>query len=306
MKKIISNICRIAAVAVAGVLIVLSATVTFGENPGFKAVPTWNEIFSAVGLGGNTDETYVAVADVGNADCILLYSRGYCAVIDTGDVGDNGQTVVKFLKSRNIKTVDALFITHPHSDHIGGLSAVLENFTVKTAVLPDMTGAEGNFSEEQLSTALAASGTQRVTPTEGLEFTVGEIKLSVLMYLHSAKEENDRSVIIAAEADGVNILFMGDATQVAEAELLDRYPELQADILKVGHHGSGTSGSEDFIKTVSPKYAAISCGTYYSDVPNSKVIKRLTDVGASIKRTDINSDITYYIENGGVRVETKR
>lgn len=298
MSSLKTSIRRVLVLSIAAVVLLLSAIVTLTGK--------WDSVFGFVGLSGISDETYVAVADVGNSDFIVLYSQGHCAVIDTGDVGDNGYTVVNFLKKRNIKTVDVLFITHPHSDHMGGLEAVLNNFSVNTAVLPDMTEGRDILCSDDLDRALSRSQTQRIQASEGKTFTVGEFELEVLMSLTDAKEENDRSVVITAEAYGRDFLFMGDAGEAAESELLSRYPRLEADVLKVGHHGSKTATSSSFVEAVKPEFAAISCGTQFEDVPSAEVIERLLDAGVQVNRTDINSDIIYFVNEEGICVETGR
>ena len=120
-------------------------------------------------------------------------------------------------------------------------------------------------------------------------------------------EENNQSVIVMAELDGIKFLFTGDAEAKAEQALLDEGINIDCDVLKVGHHGSSSSSSQSFLAAATPEYAAISVGenNIYSH-PSSSVVSALEDCGAQILRTDTDGDITFYIENGEIRTETEK
>ncbi len=289
------------------VALLISLLISFGEIFGLGFVPTWEEIFAAVGLRPQENRSFVAVVDVGDADCTVVYSEGVCAVIDAGDMGDNGAGVKRFLQSRNIKQIDYLVLTHYHSDHIGGAKTLVESFPVGAVLLPGYT--DGQEDAELVQTtlnAINAAGIPAEPAAEGKTFTVGEFRFKVLLALVDANSENDRSTILAAEKGGVSLLFMADLSSKGERMLLEHYPDLKADFLRVGHHGSKGSTSEEWVRTVCPKYAAISCGSKWASVPSAEVVARLEEAGADVKRTDMNSHIVYYFEKDGVEVETQR
>lgn len=290
------------------VALLLSLVITFGGSLGLSFVPTWSQIYSAVGLGEEIDETsYISVVDVGNADCIVVYSKGACAVIDTGNVGDNGSNVAAFLKSRGVKQIDYLILTHFHEDHIGGAERLLSDFPVGIVLLPkERPDEEKNPLAARVMAAVYGSSVKVSCLSEGATFSAGEFDFEVALVLKNAKDENDGSAVIKAEAFGMDFLFMADAGIEAEKAFIEKYPEYRVDFLKVGHHGSATASSEEFINAVKPRYAAVSCGTRWESVPSTEVISRLRAVGADVKRTDIDSHITYYFENGGVKIEKER
>ena len=289
--------------------LLLSLAITFGSSLGLSFVPTWPQIYKAVGLGENEpmEENCISVADVGDADCIVIQSQGECAVIDTGNVGDNGQKVLAFLKSRGVKQVDYLILTHYHDDHIGGAERIISELPVGIILLPEYDPIPQDSPLGARVLQAAENSTAKVHRlSEGLTFSVGDFRFEVALAMNEAKDDNDRSVVLKANGFDMKFLFMADAGEAAEKAFLAKFPDYKADFLKVGHHGSATASTEEFINAVHPTYAAISCGTRWESVPSSEVMKRLKNVGANIKRTDINSHIIYYFENGGVRIETER
>ena len=140
-----------------------------------------------------------------------------------------------------------------------------------------------------------------------MNFKIGEFTVTVLAYYGDTSNENNKSVIIMAEIDGIRFLFTGDAESKTEKALLDEGLNIDCDVLKVGHHGSDSSSSEKFLKATTPKYAAISVGqnNIYSH-PSESVVTSLKNCGAQILRTDTNGDITFYVENQNIRAETER
>ena len=205
---------------VAALLIAL--IIGFGPNLGLGFVPSWAERYNAVGLGGVGSGDSVAVVDVGNADCIVIQSNDMCAVIDCGDVGDNGNTVCKFLKSRNIKQIDYLVLTHYHSDHIGGAKALAESFPVGIALLPpDLEDTTDVQLANEVVETIKSKGIKTETLAEGLKFAVGNFGLDVLLLRREAEDENDRSAVISARIGEKNLLFMADASVESEKELIE-------------------------------------------------------------------------------------
>ena len=120
-------------------------------------------------------------------------------------------------------------------------------------------------------------------------------------------DENDRSVIVMAKVQGLEFLFTGDAGSKAEEQLLDEHIDISCDVLKVGHHGSSTATSDEFLAKAAPEYAAISVGedNIYSH-PSEEVVSALEYRGAEIFRTDTDGDITFLIENGEIVTETEK
>lgn len=226
--------------------------------------------------------------DVGQGDSAFLCTSAGNALIDTGEA-DARQFVHLSVQPYGSR-LEYLIITHPHSDHMGGASYILEKMEVGTVVLPRSDTWDDGYAS--LLGAVSKSGASVLFAVPGLEFSLGDARFTVLAPLDQYGEENDRSAVIRMDFGKTSALFTGDAEQLSEADQLREYAGrdgglLNTDILKVGHHGSSTSSSYPYLWAVSPEYAVISCGKNNSyGHPAADVIKRLETIGAKILRTD--------------------
>ena len=198
--------------------------------------------------------------DVGMGDAILLrcYSDGAAEdmMIDTGD-RDHAAFVAAYMRDMSVTELRSLVLTHPHADHIGGASGILDSFAVDQIVLPPIetdTATYGKLMDkiEMLSVPL-------LYPQIGdtLRFSAAQLTLlAPAPVLYQA--ENDWSLVYMLDYAGRKVLFMGDAEAASEEDMMLAWEDLHADVLKVGHHGSATSTSYDFAQAVSPAYAIIS------------------------------------------------
>ncbi len=240
-----------------------------------------------ISSSSNAGTVKVHFIDVGQADSIYISLPNHNDIlIDAGNTSD-GSTVVNYLKNHGMDdTLELVIATHPHEDHIGGLPAVYSAFKVEDTIDCGMyadTAAYKNYSDG------AHNKGDYWEVDNNQTFTYGNVKLQILTGATVWDNANDYSVVSRLDTGDIEFLFMGDAGFPAEAALTG---ELDAEILKVGHHGSGTSTSAALLSRVKPEAAVISVGagnTYGH--PTAETLQRLTDAGATIYRTDLNGDI---------------
>ncbi len=252
-------------------------------------------------------QDFVKIMDVGQADAALIYSNGCSAVIDAG-LTSSADDISEDLRSADIKDIDALLITHLHMDHAGALAKIAMSFPIDNLIIPNRdSSAEAMPTVNEAEKRVVAEKGKVFTATEGMNFNIGEFEVTLLAYFPDATKENDRSVITMAKIGNRKFLFTGDAEKATEADVLAEKLNIDCDVLKVGYHGSNSSSTAAFLKAASPKYAAISVGkdNMYSH-PSNKTIVALKNCGAEVYRTDKNGDISFYVENGNIRVETEK
>ena len=252
-------------------------------------------------------QDFVKIMDVGQADAALIYSNGCSAVIDAG-LTSSADDISADLKGADIKDLDALLITHLHMDHAGALAKIAMSFPIDNLIIPNRdSSAEAMPTVNEAEKRVVAEKGKVFTATEGMNFNIGEFEVTLLAYFPDATKENDRSIITMAKIGNKKFLFTGDAEKATEADVLAEKLNIDCDVLKVGHHGSNSSSTAAFLKAASPKYAAISVGkdNMYSH-PSNKTIVALKNCGAEVYRTDKNGDISFYVENGNIRVETEK
>ncbi len=299
---------KLAVIAAAVLLLTVSALFAYGSRAGLD-FPDYNVVFRSFGLSPQSvaAESFIEFASVGNADCIIIFSKGHAAMIDAGDNTDSGHAVEKHLLAAGIRIIDSVIVTHYHDDHIGGMPRILKAFSVGQIALPPLeTNDEQAGAVSEMEAAIVDSNVKTVPLTAGDSFTVGDFTLTVLCVYSDEPDENDRSAVVMAECGGKRFLLTGDAGKAAEERLIESGVDLKADVLKLGHHGSATATTDAFLNAVSPEIAVISCGATRSSTPADSVIRKLKRTGISVIRTDISGTVRLTISEGGISIETGR
>ncbi len=231
-------------------------------------------------------ELKVHYINVGQGDSSFVeLPNGETILIDAG-IPSQGYTVTTYIKNLGYSDIDYVVATHPHNDHIGGLPTVLESFKVGTFYMPNKEHTSNIFMT--MLTAVQSNGCKAVYAKSGLSvIDEGNLKVNFVAPVSSGYSDlNNYSAVLRITYDKSSFLFTGDAEDIVESELISSGQTLKADVLKVGHHGSGYSSTSSFLKAVKPKYAIISVGNNSYGHPTSEALIRLDDIGAKIYRTD--------------------
>src|SRR5699024_2013412 len=237
--------------------------------------------------------------DVGQADAALLQyedkDEEYNVLIDTGDW--NGNETIEHLEQENVNNVDLIALSHEHSDHLGQADKVMDAVDVTEVWLPGNEADSDVY--ERVIDGMEENNVDYNEPRAGEEYEIGPLDIEVVSPKELTGDLNDDSIVMNVTYGDISFLFTGDAEQNAESLMLENDSDLSADILKVGHHGSHTSNTEDFIREVEPDTAIISVGENNSyDHPSDEVISRLQNYGADTYITKDDGTIT--IETDGV------
>lgn len=238
---------------------------------------------------------YVYFIDVGQGDSALIVTKNNKSIlIDTGGkVGSNyslmKSNVIPFFKSIGIRKLDYLFITHGDYDHAGYGIDLVNNFNVKNRFT---NKGKYNSLEKKLN----------VKSFNNSYIKIDNVEIYSLNSKHYNNENSD-SLVLLVIIDNYKLLFMGDASINTEKDIMNNYDVGDVFILKVGHHGSKTSSSEEFINSVNPKYSIISVGKNNKfGHPNKEVLDNLSN--SKIYRTDIDGSIMFKIKKDKLRIET--
>ena len=246
----------------------------------------------------NDRQLSVDFIDVGQGDSILICSGGQSMLVDAG-TNESGKTVLNFLRDKGIKKLDYAVGTHPHADHIGGLDDVIRSIDTDSLLMPNAVTDTKTFND--VLDAAESRNLSITVPEEDDEFSLGASRVTVLSKNKEQSDNlNNSSLILKVVYGNFSLLLTGDAEKEAEKQLLSDKKDVSADVLKVGHHGSETSTSGEFLKAVSPKCAVISCGKNNDyGHPHEKTLKKLEKQGTEIYRTDISGTISLFADSDG-------
>lgn len=267
--------------AVISALLLSSCSAKANTNQAYLPEAENDTIYATIGLN---DELRVSFIDVGQGDSEFIeLPNGETMLIDAG-TNETGKNVVDYIKSLGYTSIDYVVGTHPHEDHIGGLDDVIKTFDIGSIYMPKVTADTKTF--EDVLDAAESKNLMINTAKSGVSIMDTE-DLSVKFLaptLDSYENTNDYSAVVKVVYGDTSYLFTGDAEEFSESLITD---DVNADVLKVGHHGSSTSTSTEFLKKVSPSSAVISCGKDNSyGHPHSETLQKLADMGTAVYRTD--------------------
>jgi competence protein ComEC len=277
----------------AGLLIILTILINLNDN----------NSGTVSGISQKKDDLKVIVFDVGQGDAIFIETPDEFQILIDG--GPDNMVLEKLENEMdfNDRYIDLIVLTHPHADHVTGLVEVLKRYEVGQVWIAGVVHTSSIYlefldlvKEKNIETKVAYAD---------MDYKLDNIDLAVLYPLEdisgtSMKNLNNSSVVIKLTDDISSFLFMGDAEIEDETKMMKIFDEkeLKSDILKIGHHGSSDSSSEDFLNIVKPEIAIISVGKDNSyDHPSLRIIRRLERLGSNIFRTDKNGDIEFRVND---------
>ena len=240
--------------------------------------------------------------DVGQGDASLIICNDSSMLIDGGQ-SKQSDKIYSFLKKKGISHLDYIVATHPDDDHIGGLSGALNYATVGTAFSPVFSDDSKSF--ESFKKYLDKQGVEITVPDAGSTYPLGDSIVTILGPMETVDSDNNNSIVLKVTHGENSILFTGDAENIEENDIIYAGAELESTVLKIAHHGSASSTSDEWLNAVNPTAAIISCGmnNEYGH-PTAEVLERLQERGIQTFRTDLQGDIAIYEQDGKLMYET--
>ena len=308
-QKVIISIVATLIVVIAGVLGISNTEIKKVANQiGFGNIVNTTTTTTA-NTNGNTTNNVVAdgnltvyFIDVGQADSILITNNNHNMLIDAGN-NEDGEQVVNFIKNKGIEKLDYVVGTHPHEDHIGGLDDVINsNIQIDKVLMPKMQTNTKTF--EDVLDAIQNKGLKIAAPKKGDTYSLGDANLEVMTdSIENKKNLNLSSITLLMKYGNNSFLFMGDAEK--ENEQTRQWSNV--DVLKVGHHGSKTSSSQEFLNQIKPKISIIMAGAGNSyGLPKQEILDRLNNIGSKIYRTDESGTIIIKSDGCNLSIESNK
>ena len=258
-------------------------------------------------LAKDLTELEVHYIDVGQSDATLLRftddKKIYHILYDAGDW--NRSDLINYLKTYDITHIDLVIASHPHADHIGQLAQVMEHFTVDEVWASGNTSTSGTFVEAM--EAISASDANYHEPRAGETYSIGPLTIDVIHPETLTGGLNEDSLSVRFSYGSISFLFTGDAYQSQEKQMIKRIGNLQSTILRLGHHGSNTSSSKEFIQAVQPEIAVYSAGennTYGH--PSKETVDLIKKEKIPLYGTDKDGTIVVTTDGKAYEIATKK
>lgn len=290
-------------------ILLLLIFTTIAEGMGYDPIGWLKEKFSGTVTERLEDDLYVHFIDVGQGDCVYITAGGQNMLIDCGEASES-ETVISYLNKQGVSRLDYVIATHPHSDHMGGMSEIILSYDVGEVIMPHLEDEDIPTTRyfENFIDACSTKGLYITEAQTGRTIALGEAEAEIIAPLGSGySNANNYSIGIILSHGNNDFLFTGDAEELAEEEMLESGRLEHVRVYKAGHHGSSTSSSKDFIKAISPDYAVIMCGAGNSyGHPHDVIIDRLSEYTKQIFRTDLDGNIVFESDGLNLQVRTER
>ena len=255
-------------------------------------------------INTNNDLLKVHYLDVGQGDSIFIeLPNNETMLIDAAE-SYQSENIINYLKNLNYQKIDYVIGTHPHTDHIGGLKDIINTFEIGKIYMPKVGSTTKTY--ESLLMAIKDKNLKINTAKAGTSIIdTDALKIHILAPNNSTYTElNNYSVVTKITYGTTKFLFMGDAEKLSENEIKEN---VTADVIKIGHHGSNTSSSIDFIKKVNAKYGIISVGLNNKyNLPKEETITNWENSGTKIYLTSTNGTIRASSDGTNIKIESEK
>lgn len=295
-------------IIIALVLFIFSLVMSFLDK---NDIFTWNDLNNETGsLNGpvNPDSSFsIYYLDVGQGDCTIIKSNDNVMMIDTS-TKNHTLDIQEALKSLSIEKIDYLVITHQHDDHMGSAKDIVDKYEVANIIMPKLSDINmvTTTGYENLLKSIANRNVNAIPATVGESFKLGDATVQIFSPSQQDEDLNNMSVVLKVVYGETSFIFQGDAEKTVEKQLLNSDYDLNADVIKLGHHGSNTSSTEKYLKAVNPQYAIISCGADNSyGHPHDEVIDRLKNNNISFFVTAQTGDVTVTSDGENIDIQTQ-
>jgi competence protein ComEC len=246
--------------------------------------------------------------DVGQGDAILIRTSQNQNILIDGGPDESVLEKIGRLLPYTDRHIDLMILTHPHADHLIGLIAVLKRYEVNQVLY---TGAHyQDASYRYFQEIISQKAKKRILAQSPFTFDLGDnCELNILFPLTNISGENFKNINNSSIVSELNcadhkILLMGDAEKEVEKELLENYSDLQAEVLKLGHHGSKTASYLEFLERVAPKLAVILVGRDNKyNLPSPETLENLQTLDLKVIRTDQDGGLKIWLKNDGLKYQ---
>lgn len=244
-------------------------------------------------------EIFVRFIDVGQGDsCVIVTPNNDIILIDAGDSKDASE-IIQGLGNYTFEDIDLMILSHPHADHIGGATTLLNTYDTKEIVMSSYPATTKTF--ETLLNTVEEKDVKLTQGLPGLIYNIDGVIVEVLASDTIVNDSNNSSLLVKVTYGSIDILFTGDIEVGAESIILEQGVNVEAEILKVSHHGSDTSTSDEFLNRVNPTLSIISVGrnNQYNH-PSMTILEKLKSKNIQYYRTDEIGSIELEIDGENI------
>ena len=279
-----------------------SESVTSASASGTAPKATETTAGTAQSKPDDTAQMQVHFIDCGQGDCTLITCGG-----EAGEMDDKN-TVINYIRAQGVSRFKYVVVTHPHTDHMGEMPDILKAFKTEKFIMPkvpdSMTPTIMRY--EKMLKQVKAQGLT-VTWSGDETYKLGSAEVKTFTPKKAQEDLNNYSTLVKVSCGGRSVLITGDCEKPEEEDIMSQGFDLKSDILKVAHHGSYKGTTYEFLETVVPSYAVISCGkdNDYGH-PHDTTMKRLKKKVKNIYITKDNGTVVFDCSGSGITVKTQR